>query len=58
MVSTYKEKENRKMVERPMKCKLHYGTRMFLEDLYKDYHGGKSVPNGYDSQSLSYHFNN
>ena len=58
MGGVYKEKENRKTVERPMKCKLHYGTRMFLEYLYEDYHGGKSVLNGYDSQRLSYHFNN
>ena len=58
MGGVYSEKANRKMVERPMKCKFHYGTRMFLYYLYKDYHGGESMPNCYDSQCLSYHFTN
>lgn len=53
-----KEKVNRKKEITSMGCPFHYGTRMFLECLYKDYHGGKSVPDGYDSQRLSYHFNN
>ena len=43
MGGVYSEKVNRKLEQVPMKCKFHYGARMFLEYLYKDYHGGEST---------------
>jgi hypothetical protein len=37
----FKEKQNRTMIQVPMKCKFHYAVRVFLEELYKDYNGSE-----------------
>ena len=35
--------EERKLNKIPMKCRYHYGARLFMEYLYKDYNGGECL---------------
>ena len=39
----YEEKKDRRVSKIPMKCRYHYGARLFMEYLYKDYNGGECL---------------
>ena len=43
MGGVYEEKKDRRVSKIPMKCRYHYGARLFMEYLYKDYNGGECL---------------
>ena len=39
----FEERKDSKLNKVPMKCRYHYGARLFMEYLYKDYNGGECL---------------